>query len=365
VARFGGDEFAVIQVGAHGAAEASALAQRIIAALGEPYQVEGQPVVVGVSVGICLVTEPGALVDQILKDADIALYKAKAEGRGTYRFFEPLMARDIQEREELKADLRSALGRNEFSLCYQPLVDMVTSRINGFEALLRWRHPVRGNVSPADFIPLAEASGGINDIGRWVLTQACRDAVTWPSDITVAVNLSPVQFRSESLVGDVAAALAGSGLCASRLQLEITESVLLQDSEANLAVLHALREVGAKIAMDDFGTGYSSLSYLRSFPFDKIKIDRAFVADLPDGAESQAIVSAVVGLGHSLDMTTTAEGVETCEQYEALRELGCREGQGYLYSPPVPAGEVGAIIQSFGRPQRNNRQFRVGVDLGV
>ena len=345
VARCGGDEFAIVQTGLTRPSDAAALAQRIIVALGAPYALDGTAVIVGVSIGIVLVQDIGAQVDQVLKDADIALYRAKAEGRGIYRFFEVGMDAHLQQRQQLKNDLQGALDRRELLLDYQPLVNLKTGGINGFEALLRWRHPQRGLVSPADFIPLAEETGVILGIGQWALRQACCEAAGWPGDITVAVNLSPVQFRSPDLVNKVADALSDSGLAAARLQLEITESVLLQDSEANLMVLHALRRLGVKISMDDFGTGYSSLGYLRRFPFDKIKIDRSFVGDLPDAAGARAIVRAVLGLSRSLGMTTTAEGIETAEQLSCLRMKGCEEGQGFLFGRPMSADLVIDFVQ--------------------
>ncbi len=359
IARIGGDEFAIVQTGLDHPEQATTLAQRILAAFREPYTLDDRSVIVDTSVGIALASHPGMQVVEVLKSADIALHRAKAEGPGSFCVFEPGMDERILERQALKDNLRGAVQRGEFTLVYQPLVDLQTLRISGFEALVRWCHPSRGIISPADFIPLAEEIGAIVELGAWVVHRACQDAVSWPDGVAVAVNLSPVQFRSPVLVKTVAAALADSGLAPARLQLEITESVLLQDSAANLAVLHNLRRLGVKIALDDFGTGYSSLSYLRSFPFDKIKIDRSFVGDLPDGAESRAIVDAVVGLGHSLGIATTAEGVETREQMEGLRERGCSEGQGFLFSPPVPASDVPSVTSrlhdfcaAFRRPER-------------
>lgn len=344
VARIGGDEFAVLLAGLDHPGEASALAQRIIAAFRMPLEVNGHPIVTVTSIGITLVPETGLPSDDILKNADIALHWAKAQGPGQVCFFEPGMDENLQRRQTLKEDLHGAVQRGEFILHYQPLVMLASGSVSGFEALVRWHHPVRGLVSPVDFIPLAEETGAVLDLGEWVLRRACWDAATWPGDIAVAVNLSPVQFRDPGLIAMVQEALAASGLAAHRLQLEITESVLLQDNVANLTTLHALRELGVKIAMDDFGTGYSSLGYLRRFPFDKIKIDRSFVGDLPDGAESHAIVSAVIGLGHSLCIATTAEGIETREQLERLRDRGCTEGQGYLFSRPVPLAQVRTLI---------------------
>jgi predicted signal transduction protein with EAL and GGDEF domain len=317
------------------------LATRIIEALEAPFSYDGQPVILGGSLGIAVSPGDGNEADALLRNADIALHRAKAEGRGTYRFFEAGMDADMQARRQLQMDLRAALANGEFELFYQPVVNLELNEISGFEALLRWHHPVRGSISPAQFIPVAEETGLIVPIGEWALRQACAQAASWPSHIKVAVNLSPVQFRAQNLVQMVFAALAASGLAAQRLELEITESVLLQDNAATLATLHQLRSLGVRIAMDDFGTGYSSLSYLRSFPFDKIKIDRRFVSDPSDTAEgSRAILRAVANLGHDLGMTTTAEGVETEEQVNKVRAEGCTEMQGYFFSPPRPMRDI-------------------------
>jgi predicted signal transduction protein with EAL and GGDEF domain len=341
IARLGGDEFAIVQVAGEQPVAATSLASRIIETMSAPFEIGGQQVVVSTSIGIAVSPGDGNDADQLLKNADLALHKAKNEGRATYRFFETAMDAEMQQRCKLQTDLRGALAKGEFELHYQPVVNLARYEICGFEALLRWRHPVRGNVSPAAFIPVAEETGLIVAIGEWALRQACMHAVTWPNNMKVAVNLSPVQFKSPNLVEMVFAALAASGLPASRLELEITESVLLQDNAATLATLHQLRSLGLRIAMDDFGTGYSSLSYLRSFPFDKIKIDRCFVKDLSVGDKgSGAILHAVATLGQSLGMTTTAEGVETLEQMEKVREEGCTEMQGYYFSPPRPIADV-------------------------
>jgi len=270
----------------------------------------------------------------------MALYRAKADGRGTYRFFEAGMDARAQARRLLMLDMRAALLRGEFEVYYQPIYDLEADRIICFEALVRWNHPLRGITLPADFIPLAEETGLIVPIGDWVLRKACMDAVSWSQDVCVAVNLSPAQFKNRNLVPSVIAALSASALAANRLELEITESVLLQDSEATLAALHKLREFGIRISMDDFGTGYSSLSYLRSFPFDKIKIDQSFVHELASRGDSMAIIRAVTGLGKNLGIATTAEGVETNEQLALLRAEGCTEVQGYLFSKPRPAADV-------------------------
>jgi predicted signal transduction protein with EAL and GGDEF domain len=294
--------------------------------------------------------EDGADADQLLKNADLALYRAKNDGRGIYRFFEKGMDERMHARRALERDLRTALIKDEFELHYQPLIDLRSNEVTGFEALLRWNQPERGRVPPVDFIPLAEETGLIVPLGEWVLRRACADAASWPPNIKVAVNLSPVQFSSSNLVAVVFNALSAAGLEAHRLELEITETVLLQDSEATLATLHKLRDLGTSISMDDFGTGYSSLSYLRSFPFDKIKIDQSFIRDINEsGGQSLAIVHAVTGLGTSLGMKTTAEGVETREQLERLRSEGCTEVQGYFYSPPRPARDVLGLIRRINR----------------
>jgi diguanylate cyclase (GGDEF)-like protein/PAS domain S-box-containing protein len=345
VARLGGDEFAIIQPGIAGPHEASALAQQLIEKVSRRYEIQGQEIVVGVSIGIALAPDNGLTSDVLLRDADMALYRAKADGRGTSHFFEPEMDRANQARRTLELDLRKALASGEFELFYQPQLSLRTDVVTGFEALLRWHHPERGLVAPGEFIPLAEESGLIVPIGEWVLRQACAQAALWPSHISVAVNLSPVQFKSRNLVPAVVSALAHSGLAPTRLELEITESILLRETEANLSTLHQLRDLGARISMDDFGTGYSSLSYLRAFPFDKIKIDRSFVRDLAERPDCVAIVRAVAGLGASLGIATTAEGVETHDQLRRLREEGCTEVQGYLLSPPRPAGELAALMR--------------------
>ncbi len=340
VARLGGDEFAILQASIAQPAETTSLMTRIIEMIGAPFDLDGHQVVVGVSIGVALAPTDSADPDQILKLADMALYRAKAEGRGTYRFFEPEMDARMQARRALELDLRKAIIKGEFELHYQPMVNLETEKISGFEALIRWNHPERGIVMPADFISLAEETALIVPIGEWVLRQACAEAAKWPSHINIAVNLSPAQFRSGNIAEIVLNALARSGLPAGRLELEITESVLLLSSESTLNTLHQLRTMGVQISMDDFGTGYSSLSYLRSFPFDKIKIDRSFIHDLSSSSDSMAIVRAVAGLGTSLGMKTTGEGVETREELDYLRREGCTEAQGYLFSKARPANEV-------------------------
>jgi diguanylate cyclase (GGDEF)-like protein len=344
IARLGGDEFAVLQLADEQPAGAAALAQRIIEVIGAPYAFDGHQVHVAVSIGIALSPKDGTDPDRLLKSADIALYRAKSEGRGTWRFFAPEMDAATQARQEIARDLRTALGNGELAVFYQPIVDLRGDAICGFEALLRWRHPRRGLVPPREFIPVAEELGIIGPLGEWTLRQACAEAARWPADIAVAVNLSPVQFNSRNLVQIVVGALAASGLPAHRLELEITESVLTRNGRSNLAILHQLRDLGARISMDDFGTGHSSLSYLRSFPFDKIKIDSSFIWDMPRNAEAVSIVRAVAGLGNSLGMRTAAEGVETGEQLETVRAIGCSEVQGYIFSPPVPAHELATLL---------------------
>jgi predicted signal transduction protein with EAL and GGDEF domain len=300
--------------------------------------------VIGASVGVSLAPDDGDNPDQLLKNADLALYRAKADGRGTYRFFEAGMDARAQARRLLELDLRAAVRREEFEVHFQPIVDIAGARTVAFEALVRWNHPERGRIPPVNFIPLAEETGLIVPLGAWVLRRACAVAATWTEPVVVAVNLSPVQFKNLNLASTVMGALQESGLPASRLELEITESVLLQNSEATLAILHELRAQGVRISLDDFGTGYSSLSYLRSFPFDKIKIDRSFVQELATREDSMAIVRAVAGLGRSLGIVTTAEGVETQEQLDLLRREGCNQAQGYLFSQPRPASEVEQML---------------------
>lgn len=340
-ARFGGDEFAVLQTALASPEDAAALAARIVEGLSQPYFLSGQEVIVGASVGIAIAPGDADTPDVLLRNADMALYRAKAEGRRTFRFFEAGMDARLQARRALERDLRHAFAQGGLELHFQPLMGVEQGQVTGCEALLRWRHPDHGFVSPADFVPLAEDIGLIGPIGEWVLQEACREAATWPASVNIAVNLSPAQFRQGvNLVQAVVLALARSGLAPSRLELEITESVLLADSEANVEILHRLRSLGVRVAMDDFGTGYSSLSYLRSFPFDKIKIDQSFVRELGASPHCAAIIKAVTGLGASLGITTTAEGVETEAQLQQLRADGCDEVQGFLFSRPLPAQEA-------------------------
>jgi diguanylate cyclase (GGDEF)-like protein/PAS domain S-box-containing protein len=346
IARLGGDEFAIIQTAITVPSDVTDLVTRVFAALKPPFEVEGHQLLADTSIGIAVAPNDGVDSDQLLKNADLAMYGAKTQGRGVYRFFQPDMDARVKARRALESDLRKAVQRFEFELHYQPLVNLQDNTISGCEALLRWRHPERGMVSPADFIPVAEETGLIVPIGEWVLRTACAQAVTWPDNIKIAVNVSPVQFKSGSFVQLVVNALATSGLAAQRLELEITEAVLIHDDAEALALLHQLRELGVRIAMDDFGTGYSSLSYLQRFPFDKIKIDQSFIKGVEDSVSQQSIVQAVMTIAKTRNMTTTAEGVETEQQRDILRTLGCTELQGYLFSPPISAAKVTELILS-------------------
>jgi len=346
-ARLGGDEFAIIMSSGVSPHAASDYAVTLIETISRPYDVDGIEVVIGACIGIAISPGDGDSGERLMRNADMALYRAKSEGGGIHRFFEKEMDRQAQKRREVELDLRRAFSCGEFELHYQPLVDIAANRISGFEALMRWRHPRKGMISPADFIPVAEDIGLIVGLGEWAMREACRQAATWPQDIKVAVNLSPVQFRNRNLVQMVISALAASGLPPKRLELEITESVFLAETDANLATLHQLRALGVSISMDDFGTGYSSLSYLRSFPFDKIKIDRSFVKDIADRPDCEAIVRAISGLGRSLRIKTTAEGVETEDQLAWLREEGCNEVQGFLFSCARPASEIDILLRQF------------------
>ena len=346
IARLGGDEFAILQISKPQPASSIALAEKIVEIVGETCSIDGHDVTVGASVGIA-VANPGEMdTENFLKSADLAMYSAKSDGRGTYRMFDPEMDAIVQARRILEGDMRAALAQDEFTLHYQPLVNLQSKKVTAFEALMRWKHPKRGMVSPSDFIPVAEDMGLIVQLGEWALRQACAEATEWPDKICVSVNLSPAQFAKGNLVSVVMSALASSGLPPSRLELEITKSVLLDKSERNIAILNQLRALGVRISMDDFGTGYSSIAYLRSFPFDKIKIDQSFVRDVLVDEGSLAIVRAIAGLGVSFGMITTAEGVETEEQMRCLNLEGCIEVQGYLYSEPVPASKIVDLLGS-------------------
>jgi diguanylate cyclase (GGDEF)-like protein len=344
VARVGGDEFAIVQTNLKRPAETATLARRICDVLKSPFQLDGHTVVIDTSVGIALAPSDGTEPDELLKNADMALYGAKSDGRGSFRFFERDMDARMKERRALELALRHSLSAGEFEIHYQPIVDLEHGRIVCLEALLRWNHPQRGPLSPAEFIPIAEEIGLVVPIGEWVLHKACAEAAKWPMDVRIAVNLSPTQVMHGSMVPTIASALDAAKLPARRLEIEITETVFMHHADTTLAALHRLRDSGVKISLDDFGTGYSSLSYLRSFPFDKIKIDQSFVADLSDNGESIAIVRAIVGLAGNLKMRTTAEGVETSEQLAFVRALGCSEAQGFLLGHPRRADEVARLF---------------------
>jgi diguanylate cyclase (GGDEF)-like protein len=346
IARMGGDEFVIVQAPISDPTEATTLAQEIIAWISEPYDIDGQQAIVGTSIGIAVSPGDGDAPDKLLRNADLALYRAKGDGRGTFRFFESAMDEQMQARRIMELDLRKALPAGEFELYYQPVVNLESKEISGFEALIRWNHPEAGQIPPASFIPLAEEIGFIVPLGEWVIREACQAAARWPEHLNVAVNISAAQFRGTSLMTVIVNALATSGLHPTRLEIEITESVLLQDREATLAVLHRLRSLGIRIAMDDFGTGYSSLTYLQSFPFDKIKIDRSFVKDITENAGSLYIVRAVAALANGMGMAATAEGVETSEQLDEIAAVGCTEMQGYLFSKPLPMAEIERLFLS-------------------
>ena len=349
VARLGGDEFAIVVSQAGGREHLLAIVERIYSSIREPYDFDGHHLIVDSSIGIAFSTEDGMSCEEIVRNADLAMYEAKSAGRRTYRFFEANIVEKAKERQFLEAGLREALNGGNIEVHYQPIVDLWNNEIVGCEALARWSHPSRGFVSPADFIPIAERSGLIEQLGEYVLSVACREASMWPPQIKIAVNVSPVQFRNGLFALKVVSALAQSGLSPQRLELEITEAVLIGDDEVALKSLHELRAIGVRIALDDFGTGYSSLSYLRRFPFDKIKIDRCFINDMTVLRGSCGIVRAIVALASEYDMTTTAEGVETQQQAAILRELHCVEGQGFLFSPAMSAIQINEKLNSASR----------------
>jgi diguanylate cyclase (GGDEF)-like protein/PAS domain S-box-containing protein len=355
IARLGSDEFAIVQTGINRPEEVAFLARRLIDAISEPYLFDGHTIISGACVGIAIAPGDGDDAEKLLKNADMALSRAKSEGHGTFSFFESEMDARAQERRRIEIDLRGAIESNILQPHYQPLVDLKSGRITGFEALVRWPDPERGMISPAEFIPVAEETGLINAVGGLMLRRACMDAAQWPDDVRVAVNLSPLQFRVGNLLSVVMDALKASGLSPKRLELEITETLLLDKSDQVLATLHALRALGVRISMDDFGTGYSSLSYLRSFPFDKIKIDRSFVQDLDSNKDGQAIIRSIISLGMGLGVTITAEGVETEAELSCLRAEGCHEGQGFLFSRARPNAEITALLLA----QRNASRARV------
>jgi diguanylate cyclase (GGDEF)-like protein len=347
VARFGGDEFVIVQWPIAGSDEAAALARRVVAALSDTYEVDGHQVVIGASVGIAMSPRDATSPDHLLKIADMALYWAKADQRGTWRFFEPDMDIRAHARRTLELDLRNALANNSFQVFYQPLFDLRSKRISTCEALVRWPHPLRGMISPAEFIPVAEEMGLIVELGKWVLTEACRTCTTWPSDVRVAVNLSANQFRRGNVVETIKQALAETGLDPSRLEIEITESVLFQDTRATRAVLHELRDYGVRISLDDFGTGYSSLSYLQSLPLNKVKIDRSFLEGLETGQRSLVLLRGIARLSADLGLSVTVEGIETAEQLALIAaEDSVTEAQGWLFAPALPAREVGLLLEN-------------------
>ncbi|HTW26941.1 MAG TPA: EAL domain-containing protein [Acetobacteraceae bacterium] len=349
VARLGGDEFAILQSEVDSRLDCAATARRIIRELGRPFDIMGHHVVIGASVGLALAPADGYAPDDLLKRADMALYSAKADGRGCFRFFERELETQIQARHRTELDLREALAAGQLDIHYQPIINVESGRIIAFEALVRWHHPNRGLVLPNEFIPLSEDIGLIQPIGDWVLHRACRDAIGWPPEIKVSVNVSPVQFRTHSVVPSVVAALRESGLAPGRLVLEITESVMIEDIVTAVATLRELKSYGIGISLDDFGTGYSFLSHLRSFPFDKIKIDRSFIAELGQKPDCTAIVRSVTGLCRSLNLEATAEGVETEAQMQLLRDEKCTDVQGFLFSRPRPAADIPAILAQFGQ----------------
>jgi diguanylate cyclase (GGDEF) domain len=346
LARLGGDEFVILQAEGEQPHAAEVLASRIIEIVGRTYLLQGHSVQVGASVGIALAATDGKTPEELIKNADLALFKAKSAGRATFRFFTDAMDREIQERRALEIDLRRAVIMQELSLVYQPQFEIDGNKLVGFESLVRWSTPERGSVSPAQFIPLAEETGIIDQLGEWVLRTACKEAARWPEPLTVSVNLSPVQFKSPKLVSIIVGALSSAGLPPSRLDLEITEGALIENTETVLLMLNQIKAMGIKVSIDDFGTGYSSLSYLQKFPFDKIKIDQSFIRSLETNADSAAIVRAVTALGKSLGMMTIAEGVETESQLELIARDGCAQVQGYLTGRPLAADAASELIST-------------------
>jgi diguanylate cyclase (GGDEF)-like protein len=346
VARLNSDEFAIVQPGSARPEDAVLLAKRLLEAIRDPFVLDGHSIVIGATIGIAMAPGDGDDSEKLLKNADMALSRAKNEARGTFSFFETGMDARAQSRRKIEIDLRDAIQNDVLRPHYQPFVDLSSGRITGLEALVRWPHPERGMISPAEFIPVAEETGLINALGGLMLRRACMDAARWPDDVRVAVNLSPAQFRIGNLLSIVMEALKQSGLPAKRLELEITETLLLEKSSQVLATLHALRALGVRISMDDFGTGYSSLSYLRSFPFDKIKIDQSFVRGLAANRDAQAIIRSIVSLGKGLGVTITAEGVETEAELSCLRAEGCHEGQGFLFSRARPNPEIVELLNA-------------------
>ena len=348
IARLGGDEFAILMQDIDQGESLAALADRIQACFQRTVTLDGQQADCSASLGIAVAPGDGADGITLMKNADLALYRAKGEGKSTYHFFEPALDEEARRRRQMELDLRLALREGGFELYFQPLYSLTEERLQGFEALIRWPHPELGMISPLDFIPLAEETGLIVPIGDWVIREACHQAAQWPDDLSVAVNVSPKQFATPGLSQTILQALAASGLPPQRLELEITESIFIANVEKTLSALHGLRDLGVRIALDDFGTGYSSLSYLRSFPFDKVKIDRSFVEDLSKGGNAHAVIRAITTLADALGMDTLAEGVEEQDQLDVLRQEGCRFIQGFLFSRPVPAGEVVALLEERG-----------------
>ncbi len=350
VARLGGDEFALVIDDHHRPLDR--IAHELIQTVASPCIVNGHRIVPGTSVGISILGADGIDSVTLVKNADLALYRAKHDGRGGYRFFEAEMDAEAQKRRQMELDLHDAIAEGQLSLMFQPLFDLNQGRVSAFEALLRWHHPTRGLVSPVDFIPLAEDTGLIIPIGEWVIREACRVAKGWPDHVRVAVNVSPVQFRNPGLNSVILQALSETGLPPNRLELEITESLFIDNPETTLASLHSLRALGVRVALDDFGTGYSSLSYLRSFPFDKIKIDRSFIIDLLNSDGATAIIKSITTLAEALGMETTAEGVESAGQMDILREQGCSHIQGYYFSKPVTQDAVAAMLDGGAEARR-------------
>jgi len=349
VARLGGDEFAIIQANYEQPLDGRILAERIIEQISAPYDIDGQQAIIGVSIGLAIAPTDGETPEQLLKSADLAMYRAKADGRGAYRFFERQMDAQIQARRALELELRGALKAGQLRVYYQPLIEPRSGIVRCFEALLRWFHPKLGEIPPGEFISLAEEFGMIESLGEWILRSACADAAKWDNKIRVAVNLSPIQFRNQNLVKTILSSLASSGLAASRLELEITETLLLEDNYKTIAMLHELRSLGIRIVMDDFGTGFSSLNYLRSFPFDKIKIDKSFIHDLSNKSDAVTIVKTVIDLARGLKIDVAAEGVETKEQFKLLASEACTEVQGIYLSAPKPIEAFEKIITAHGR----------------
>ena len=355
IARLGGDEFAVLVDNVDNVDAITVIAEQLEKSFAESFQVEGHLMPTTTSIGIAVAPHDGDKSDMLMKNADLALYRAKQEGKGQYHYFEQEMDELARKRRETEIDLKLAIEQGQFELYYQPLFNTQQQKINGFEALLRWQHPKRGLIQPIDFIPLAEETGLIVQIGEWVIKEACRQAARWPEHVRIAINISPVQFRTKGLQSILMQALSQSGLAPQRLELEITESLLIDNVTETLKSLHSLREMGVRVALDDFGTGYSSLSYLRSFPFDKIKIDRSFVVDIMTDKGSAAIIQAITGLAAALGMETIAEGVELADQVEMLHKNGCDNIQGYLLSRPVPITAVDALIDSLSGQSRTRK----------